>query len=65
MQAFDSVTHFVVLFVPEMGGGPMGVTEKEEKKKEKDWSCSILLVEYISSAKIKIGRKKLLYISNC
>ena len=43
---FDTWGSLVALFVPEIGGGTLGVTEKEEEEEEeeKDWSCSILVI---------------------
>ena len=44
---FDTSGSLVALFVPEIGGGPLGVTEKEERKeKKKDWLWSILVVGF-------------------
>ena len=39
---FDIRGSQVALFVPDIGGGPLGVTEKKEEKK--DWLWSILVV---------------------
>ena len=42
---FDTPGSPVAIFVPEIGRGTLGVTEKKEKEK-KDWSWSILVVGY-------------------